>query len=352
MFLLGMQYMSESLKANSGNLVKVLLYTLTKNRVTAILAGFIITSIIQSSSVTTVMLVGLANAGLMKLTQAIGVILGANIGTTITGWIVTIKISKYGLLFIGLGAFPIIFSKKSFWKHTGTILISLGFIFLGLKFMSSAMAPLKDSQSFLFLIQYFTASNMFSVLACVGIATLLTMIIQSSSAMLGVIIALANSGSISFATGTALILGANIGTTITALLASIGASATARQVAKAHTIFNLFTALIFIPLFFPFLGLVDSFVHGAANLKNHIAIHIVTAHTMFNIIGTLIFFPFIPSLAKLLEPKKKRSAPEGSSSIPPLPQKPSPSPITVLPEAYRASPPPHSKEPPREAPFL
>ena len=318
MFLLGMQHMSKSLKANSGSFIKNLLNILTKNKVTAILAGFIITSIIQSSSVTTVMLIGLVNAGLMKLTQAIGVVLGANIGTTITGWIVTIKISKYGLLFIASGAFPIIFSKKSFWKHTGTILMSLGFIFLGLKLMSSAMAPLKDSQSFLFLMQYFTANNMFSVLACVGIATLLTMIIQSSSAMLGLIIALANSGNISFATGTALILGANIGTTITAVLASIGTNATARQVAKAHTIFNLFTALILIPFFFPFLGLVDSFVQGSANLKNHIAIHIVTAHTMFNVIGALIFFPFISNLANYLEPKKKGGAPEGSLSIPPL----------------------------------
>ena len=318
-FLLGMKYMSKSLKSSSGNFANHLLNILTKNRIMAILVGFTITSIIQSSSITTVMVIGLVNAGLMKLIQAIGVIVGANIGTTITGWIITIKISKYSLLFVGAGAFLLIFSKKIFWKNAGTVLISLGFVFLGLKFMSAAMAPLKDSPTFLFLMQYFTAHTILSVFACIGVATLLTLLIQSSSAMLGVIIALAQSGNITFATGVALILGANIGTTVTALLASINANATAKMAATAHTIFNLMGALLFLPVFFPFLSLVDNLVTGSSSAANHVALHIITAHSLFNLISACIFFPFIPFLARWLESKEKSGVPERSSATSPIP---------------------------------
>ncbi len=314
-FFFGMKTLSEALQSLAGPLLRNIIKTLTTNRIMAVAIGTLVTSIVQSSSVTTVMVVGFVNAGLMELTQAIGVILGANIGTTITGWIIAIKVGKYGLLFVGLGIFPFIFARSDRFKNIGRLLFALGFIFLGLKFMGNAFKPLRTDETFLTLLQYFTADQLYSVLACVLVGACLTFVIQSSSAMLGITIALAASGAISFQTAVALVLGENIGTTITALLASIGTNTEAKRAARAHACFNLLGVACLIPFFWGFIHLVDFFISGDPDLLNpdgtrpNVATHIAAAHSLFNITMTLLFLPFLKPLAQLvtkITPSSKR----------------------------------------------
>ena len=184
-FLFGMKALSESLQALASDWIRKVIGWLTTNRVSAVLVGTAVTVVIQSSSVTTVMVVGFVNAGLMSLTQAIGVILGANIGTTVTGWIVALKIGKYGLVFLATGLAPFFFSKKTTWKNVGKISIALGFVFLGLDFMSNGFKPLTRDPDFSSVLSFFAADSFVSVVACVAVGCLLTFIVQSSSAMLG-----------------------------------------------------------------------------------------------------------------------------------------------------------------------
>ena len=315
-FFFGMKYLSESLQAIAGNLIRKVINALTTNRIMAVLVGTLVTAIIQSSSVTTVMVVGFVNAGLMELTQAIGVTLGANIGTTITGWIIAIKVGKYGLLFIGLGAFPMLFSKKRLPKNLGGILVALGFVFMGLELMSEAFKPLRSNQSFISLLHYFAADSYLSVYACIMVGCLLTFAIQSSSAMLGITIALASTGVITYQTAVALVFGENIGTTVTALLASIGTNSTAKRAARAHACFNVFGCIMVSTFFWPYIAMVDRFIPGipdfigADGSKPFIAAHIAAAHSGFNVLNVLLFLPFIQYLAKFVTwitpaPKKK-----------------------------------------------
>lgn len=305
-FFYGMKSMSDSLQMAAGDVITKIINSLTTNRVMALLVGTGVTMLVQSSSVTTVMVVGLVNAGLMKLTQAIGVIFGSNIGTTITGWIISIKIGKYGLLLIGLGIFPALFSKNSKINTAAKILFSVGLVFFGLEIMSGAFKPLRGNPDFLRMVAYFSEPNYFSYLASVMMGCLLTVVIQSSSAMLGITIALASSGSIGFTTAAALVLGENIGTTITALLASVGATSNAKRAARAHAFFNVFgvcVVMIFFPLYVDF---VDSLVPGIADAvaddgsKPNIATHIATSHTLFNITASILFLPFLNYLARFV----------------------------------------------------
>jgi len=212
----------------AGDMIKNVVNSLTTHRVAAVMVGTLVTMIVQSSSVTTVMVVGFVNAGLMSLVQAIGVIFGANIGTTITGWIISIKVGKYGLLLIGMGIFPALFAKTNKWRQLGRIFFSVGMIFFGLQIMSGAFKPLRSMPEFLDSISYFSGQHYGAYIACVIVGCFLTMIIQSSSAMLGITIAMATSGVITYHTAAALVLGENIGTTVTALLASIGGNVNAR----------------------------------------------------------------------------------------------------------------------------
>jgi phosphate:Na+ symporter len=305
-FFFGMKILSEGLQAVAGPLIKRVISALTTHRIMAVLVGTFVTTLIQSSSVTTVMVVGLVNAGLMELTQAIGVIFGANIGTTITGWIIAIKVGKYGLLFIGVGIFPMLFSAQDNLKELGKVAVALGFVFLGLQFMSGAFKPLRTHEGFLALIQYFSADHLGSLLACIGVGAMLTMIIQSSSAMLGVTIALASTGAISFQTAVGLVLGENIGTTITALLASIPANTEAKRAARAHAFFNVIGVCIMVPLFWWYVPLVDALVGGSVTRIGsdgsftNVAAHIAAAHSLFNVTNTLLFLPFLPWVAKLV----------------------------------------------------
>lgn len=302
-FFYGMKAMSDALQAAAGDMIKNIINSLTTNRIFAVTVGIVVTMLVQSSSVTTVMVIGFVNAGLMQLTQAIGVIFGANIGTTVTGWIISIKVGKYGLLLIGLGIFPTLFAKNNNWKHFGRILFGIGMIFFGLDLMGSAFKPLRTMPEFLDAISYFSEQHFTSYLASALVGCILTMIIQSSSAMLGITIAMAMSGVLSFHTAVALVLGQNIGTTITAVLASVGGNVHAKRAAKAHAIFNVLGVVIMLIIFPFYIEFIEWLIPGGANFVNasgdkpYIAVHIATSHTIFNVASTLIFIPFLGHLA-------------------------------------------------------
>lgn len=305
-FILGMKYLSDSLQMLSGRLIRKAISSLTTNRILAVLVGLSVTTFVQSSSITTVMVVGLTNAGLMQLSQAIGVILGANIGTTITGWILAVQIGKYGLLLVALGIFPMLFSKNERVSAAAKVLVALGLIFFGLEIMSGAFKPLRSHEGFMSLMLILDAQTLLSLLGCVVIGCLMTMIVQSSSAMLGITIALATTGAIPLHTAIALVMGENIGTTITAQLASIGGTVNARRSAMAHTMFNVLGVAILIAIFSPFVNLVDTLVPGASDFVNpegnrpYIAAHIALGHSLFNVTATLVILPFLRQLEQLV----------------------------------------------------
>ncbi len=305
-FILGMKYLSDSLQMLSGGLIRKAIASVTTNRFLAVLVGLLVTTFVQSSSITTVMVVGLANAGLIQLTQAIGVILGANIGTTITGWILAVKVGKYGLLLIALGVFPMLFSKNDRVSASSKVLVALGLIFFGLEIMSGAFKPLRSDESFMNLMLTLDAQSVLSILGCVAIGCLMTMIIQSSSAMLGITIALAATGAIPLYTAIALVMGENIGTTITAQFAALGGTISARRAAMAHSVFNVLGVVIIVLIFAPYVRMIEEFVPGIANFvdgdgnRPYIAAHIAMAHTFFNVTATLVMLPFLHKLAALV----------------------------------------------------
>lgn len=305
-FFYGMRTMSDALQQAASDVITKVINSLTSNRLLAVVVGIVVTMIVQSSSVTTVMVVGFVNAGLMQLTQAIGVILGSNIGTTITGWIISIKVGKYGLLLIGLGIFPALFAKSEKFQSFGRALFGVGMVFTGLEFMSGAFKPLRNEPAFLEMISYFSGNDYGSYIASVITGCLLTMIIQSSSAMLGITIALASSGVIGFPTAAALVMGENIGTTITALLASVGANVNAKRAARAHAIFNTLGVVVMMSLFPWYVEFIEWIIPGMADevaadgSKPLIAQHIAASHTIFNVGATLIFLPFLGFLAQVV----------------------------------------------------
>jgi phosphate:Na+ symporter len=305
-FILGMKYLSDSLQSLSGGLIRKAISSVTSNRFLAVIVGLVVTCFVQSSSITTVMVVGLTNAGLMHLTQAIGVILGANIGTTITGWILAVKVGKYGLLLVAIGVFPMLFSKNDRISATAKVLVALGLIFFGLEIMSNAFKPLRSDESFMNLMLTLDAQSLLSILGCVAIGCMMTMIIQSSSAMLGITMALAATGAIPLYTAVALVMGENIGTTITAQFAAIGGSIAARRAAMAHSVFNVLGVFIIISVFSTYVDMIELFVPGLSNFvdadgsRPYIAAHIAMAHTFFNVTATLVMLPFLNHLAKLV----------------------------------------------------
>ncbi|MHC5084959.1 MAG: Na/Pi cotransporter family protein [Planctomycetota bacterium] len=256
-FLLGMKNMSEGMQAVAGDRLRKMIGAITNNRILASGVGTLVTCIIQSSSVTTVMVVGMVNASIMNLTQAIGVILGANIGTTITGWILVVKIGKYGLPLLGISTFFYLFSKKDTIRFFAMFLVGLGMVFFGLQLMKHGFAPIKELPGFEAWFHKFQPDTYLGVWKCVMVGAVLTAIVQSSSATLGITMALALTGAINFHTAAALILGENIGTTITAFLASLGAFTNARRAAYAHVIFNLLGVCWITLLFVPYTNLID-----------------------------------------------------------------------------------------------
>jgi len=296
-FLYGMESMSEGMQKLAGERLKKIISALTTNRLMAVLVGIVATVIVQSSSVTTVMVIGFVNALLMNLSQALGVILGANIGTTVTGWVLVLKIGKYGLPMAGIGALMGIFSKDSKGKYKAMLIMGLGMIFFGLEIMSDGFKPLRSMPEFIEMFQKFHVTGFATLLMVAAVGALLTALVQSSSATLGITITLAAQGLIDVNTGVALVLGLNVGTTITALLASIGAKPNAKRAAYAHTIINVAGILWMLPIYNQYLLFLNRFVDSATETTKYLA----TAHTVFNIVNALLFVPLLPIMAKLLE---------------------------------------------------
>jgi len=323
LFLMGIKIMSDGMQKAAGERLRKILSYLTSNKWMGITVGFLVTSLIQSSSATTVMVVGFVNATLMTLEQAIGVILGANIGTTVTGWLITLSIEEFSLPLIGLGVFIHFFSKSEKWKYIGEIIFGFGILFLGMLTMKNGFGPLRDSPLFLKLFTSVSGATYGSALLAFFFSLAATGIIQSSSAMTGIIIALASQGLLDFNGCVAMVLGQNIGTTVTAQLASIGANFHARRAAMAHTLFNTFGAICTLIIIYPYAYIIEAIVPGfsdftvkttqeaakysaAMGTKPYIATHIAMAHTMFNILYVLIFawlIPFLAGLCKKLIPE-------------------------------------------------
>ncbi|MET0003452.1 MAG: Na/Pi cotransporter family protein [Candidatus Thiodiazotropha sp.] len=302
LFLFGMEQMADALKAVAGARMKGILAKLTTNRFMGAVTGAFVTAVIQSSSVTTVLVVGFITAGLMSLSQSIGVIMGANVGTTITAQIVAFKVTKAALLMIGVGFTMLFASKQEKIKHYGAMLMGLGLVFFGMSIMSDGMKPLRTYQPFLDLM-----ISMENPLVGILVAAGFTGLIQSSSATTGIVIVMASQGFITLPAGIALAFGANIGTCVTAMLASIGKPREAVRAAIVHVIFNVAGVVLWI-MFIPQLAEVVTLISpshpelsGIERLGAETPRQIANAHTIFNIANTLIFIWFTAQLARLVE---------------------------------------------------
>jgi len=289
LFLYGLNLLSEGLQKITGDKIQKILEMLTTRPIIGISIGALITSIIQSSSATSVITIGLVNAGLLNLKQAISVIIGANIGTTVTAQIVSFRLERYALPAIGIGVILNFLSKKRRYKHIGQIIFGFGILFLGLYTMSSALKPLREYPLFINLLLNMSNNPFLGII----VATLFTAIIQSSSATTAIIIALSMQGLIDLKSAFPLILGSNIGTCFTAILAAIGSTITGKRVALAHLLFNVAGVV-----FFSFI--LNKFVAIVGLTSSNIPRQIANAHTLFNITNAIIFLPFISIFTKLI----------------------------------------------------
>lgn len=309
-FLLGMKHMSEGMQAVAGTSLRRMISVVTDNRLLATTVGVVVTCVVQSSSITTVMVIGFVNSGVMQLAQAIGVIMGANIGTTVTGWILVLKIGKYGLPLLGISAFFYLFSRGDRWRYWAMALMGVGMVFFGLELMKEACGQIKDMPQFEEWFHQFQADSYLGVLKCALVGCLLTISVQSSSATLGITISLAYQGVIGYPTAAALILGENMGTTITAYFASLGATTNARRAAYFHILFNLVGVFWITLLFSWYIELIQWLVSGdvgASVVQNHETVYpkttsaIAATHSIFNVANTLLFLPFLPFFVNLME---------------------------------------------------
>ena len=290
LFLYGMQMMSNGLEAAAGNRMKKILEKLTANRFLGVVVGAVITAVIQSSSATTVMVVGFVNSGMMTLQQAVWIIMGANVGTTITGQLIALDVGAIAPLFAFIGVAFIVFLKNEKLHHYGKIIAGLGILFIGMDMMSAAMVPLRESETFVNIITRFS-NPVLGILA----GAIFTAIIQSSSASVGILQALASSGVIGLPQAVYVLFGQNIGTCITAVLASIGTSRNAKRTTIIHLLFNIIGTTLFtiICILTPFTTLVEGFT------PNNVSAQIANMHTIFNITTTILLIPFGSYLAKL-----------------------------------------------------
>ncbi len=305
MFLFGMKVMSEALQKLSGEKLRALMRTMTGNRFLGVGTGFLVTCLVQSSSASTVMMVSFVNAGLLTVVEAIGMIMGANLGTTTTFWIVSFLGFKFSLSSIALPiigvAMPLIFSRKSTLRDTGEFLIGFGILFLGLMFLKDAVPDIRNNPEQLAFIQNFTGRGLLSVLFFFAFGTVLTIIVQSSSAAGAITITAAANGWIDFPTAAAIILGENVGTTITANLAALSANTHAKRAALAHFVFNIIGVCWAIVLFAPLTRFFDAIVPGDALTPANIPFHLAAFHSGFNLINTALLIGFVPQIGKLVE---------------------------------------------------
>ncbi|MBF0195144.1 MAG: Na/Pi cotransporter family protein [Magnetococcales bacterium] len=302
LFLFGMEQMADALKAVAGERMKGILATLTKTRISGAVTGALVTAVVQSSSVTTVLVVGFVTAGLMSFSQTLGIIFGANIGTTITAQIVAFKVTKVALLMVFVGFGMSFIGSKEKIKQYGFMLMGLGLVFFGMSVMSGAMKPLRSYQPFLDLM-----ISMESPMIGILVAAAFTGLIQSSSATTGIVIVMASQGFVTLPAGIALAFGANIGTCVTALLASIGKPREAVRAAMAHIMFNTAGVIIwyfFIPVLTEFVVWFSPVAEGLTGMEKlgaETPRQIANAHTVFNVANTIIFLPLIPQFAALIE---------------------------------------------------
>ncbi|MFH2144894.1 MAG: Na/Pi cotransporter family protein [Candidatus Omnitrophota bacterium] len=289
LFIYGIHLMGDGLQNAAGDKLRRLLRALTKNTPTGIMVGTFITAIIQSSSATTVMVVGFVNAGLMTLQQSIGVIFGANIGTTVTAQIIAFKLTALALPAIAIGTCFYLFIRKRFWRFLGLFILGFGILFLGLQIMTSTVKPLAQNQAVRDIFIGFSHNPFLSIVTGAAV----TAIFQSSSVTTGMVIALASLGLLDLRAAIPLIFGCNIGTCVTALLASLGTNITARRTALAHILFNGMVTLIFIPTL-PF------YYKIILLTSSDIARQVANAHTLFNVAGTLLVIPFVGLYVKIV----------------------------------------------------
>lgn len=335
-FVYGMGLMSDGLKEIAGEKLKAALGYMTRNRFFAILAGAGVTALIQSSSATSVMTVGFVNAGLLSLQQAIGVIFGANIGTTITGQIVSFKLDDIALPAVTLGVVGLMIAKRVFARGIWRTVLGFGLLFFGMTIMSSELKELARTPGFSKFFELFNCTPshgsgympILSVLGAIAVGTLCTMVVQSSSATIGITIALANSGVISVWSAIPIVLGDNIGTTITAAFAAIGANANARRTALAHAMFNILGTVWVTLSFFlvininginapAFFHAVNALTEGNGLLGENPGRHVAMAHTIFNLANVIVLTAFIPLIAKICTKILKEKPGKGDSILEP-----------------------------------
>ena len=302
MFLFGMDQMSEGLQAAAGETLKDVLSRLTKNRFMGALTGAFITAVLNSSSVTTVLVVGFISAGFMTLTQSVGVIMGANIGSTFTAQIVAFNVTQYALILVALGFFMLFTGKSEKTRHSGSIIMGLGLVFYGMGVMGDAMLPLRTYQPFLDLMV-----RMENPLLGILVGAVFTGLVQSSAATTGIAIVMASSGLITLPAGIALAFGSNIGTCVTAILASLGKPVEAIRAAMVHILFNVAGVLLwvmFIPQLADFVVSISPSspeLSGKARMAAEVPRQIANAHTVFNVANTLLFISFTTFFARLAE---------------------------------------------------
>jgi len=318
LFLFGMKLMSEALQKVAGGKMRQILAAMTNNRIKGVLTGILVTTTIQSSSATTVMVVSFVNAGLISLVASVGIIMGANIGTTVTAWIIATLGFKVSLSFLSLPligiSFPLFFSKNSVRKSWGEFIIGFAILFIGLQFLKESVPGINGDSDALSFLSSFTDLGVVSTLFFVLVGTILTIIIQSSSATMALTLVMTYNGLIPFDLAAAMVLGENIGTTVTANLAALVANVSAKRTARAHLMFNIF-GVTWVLLIFPyFLKLIDMFMeqkHGISILDTNISkeefneirdlypIGLALFHTTFNILNTIFLFGFAPFIAKV-----------------------------------------------------
>lgn len=310
LFLFGMKLMSEALQKVTGGKLRSFLAAMTSNRFMGVFTGLSITAIIQSSSATTVMIVSFVNAGLLTLTESVGVIMGANIGTTVTAWIISIlgfkvKMSVLAYPIIGIG-FPLIFSKKTRNQSWGQVLVGFALLFIGLESLKTSVPNIGDNPEILEFLKNFTGMGLASNIIFLTIGTILTVVIQSSSATMALTLVMCNNGWISFDSAAAMVLGENIGTTITANLAAIVANSSAKRAARIHFLFNIvgvIWVLSVFPIFLKGVDAVTQYVTGSSAFTNAGTIPVALSffHTFFNVLNVLIQIWFVKYLVNLVQ---------------------------------------------------
>lgn len=309
LFILGMKMMTEGLQATAGQKIRRILEAISSNRFMGCATGAGVTAIIQSSSATTVMLIGFVSASIMSFEQAVGVIIGANIGTTITGQMIAFQLTKVALPAIALGVGLKYFSKIRSYRHIGDIILGFGLLFYGMTVMKHGLAPIKSDPQFIEFFTKFSTESLGGILLCVSMGALLTVAVQSSSATVGLTMTLAASGLLTYPTALALVLGENIGTTVTAQLSTLGSHNTdAHRTANAHTIFNVVGVGIILLIFPWFVDIVQvltlklgagAVTHTVDGEYVNVARYIANGHTLFNVINAMVFLIFLPKLVQL-----------------------------------------------------